>query len=64
MAALQSPRELVKSHWLLQELHLALVWALSLPPVLVEHWVVGMSMSIPIQILYNLFFIISQLLCH
>ena len=31
--------------WLLQELHLALDWALRRPLVLVEHWEAGMSLT-------------------
>ena len=31
--------------WLLQELHLALDWALRWPLVLVEHWEAGTSLS-------------------
>ena len=44
-AALQIPRELVEEQWLLQELHLALDWAVRRPPVLVEHWEAGVSLS-------------------
>ena len=45
MAALRTPGELVEEHWLLQELHLALDWAVRRPPVLVEHWEAGASLS-------------------
>ena len=41
MAALRTPGELAEEQWLLQELHLALDWALRRPPVLVEHWAGG-----------------------
>ena len=44
-AALRSLGELVEEQWLLQELHLALDWALRWPPVLVEHWEAGASLS-------------------
>ena len=44
-AALQIPRELVEEQWLLQELHLALDWAVRRPLVLVEHWEAGVSLS-------------------
>ena len=44
-AALQIPRELVEEQWLLQELHLALDWAVRRPPVLVEHWEARVSLS-------------------
>ena len=45
MAALQSPGELAEEQRLLQELYLALDQALRWPPVLVEHWATGMSLS-------------------
>ena len=45
MVALQSPGELVEEQQLLQELHLALDWAVRRPPVLVEHWEAGASLS-------------------
>ena len=45
MAVLQSPGELAESQRLLQELHLSLDPALRRPPVLVEHWLAGMSSS-------------------
>ena len=45
MVALQSPGELVEEQQLLQELHLALDRALRQPPVLVEHWEAGASLS-------------------
>ena len=38
VAALRPPGELAEEQRLLQELHLALDWALRRPPVLVEHW--------------------------
>ena len=44
--ALLSLGELVEEQRLLQELHLALHWALRWPLVLVEHWAVGVSSSI------------------
>ena len=43
--ALRSPGELAEEQQLLQELHLALDWALRWPPVLVEHWEAGASLS-------------------
>ena len=56
--ALQTPGEVEEEQRLLQELHLALGRALRLPPVLVEPWEAGASLSsvgrgqvIPIQIL-------------
>ena len=45
MAALQTPGELVEEQWLLQELHITLDRALRRPPVLVEHWEAGASLS-------------------
>ena len=45
MAALQTPGELVEEQWLLQELHITLDRALRRPPVLVEHWEAGVSLS-------------------
>ena len=45
MAALQTPGELVGEQWQLQELHLALDWAVRQPLVLVEHWVAEGSLS-------------------
>ena len=45
MAALQTPGELVGEQWQLQELHLALDWAVRQPLVLVEHWEAGTSLS-------------------
>ena len=71
-AALRTLGELVEEQWLLQELHLALDWALRRPPVLVEHWEAGASLSSmgegsdhprPNPIEFP-FFIISQFLCH
>ena len=44
-AALRTPGELVEEQWLLQELQLALGWALRRPPVLVEHREAGTSLS-------------------
>lgn len=44
-AALRTPGELVEEQGLLQELHLALDWAVRQPPVLVEHWEAGASLS-------------------
>ena len=44
-AALRTPGELVEEQCLLQELHLALDGALRWPPVLVEHWEAGASLS-------------------
>ena len=41
VAALRPPGELVEEEWLLQELYLALDWALRQPLVLVEHWAGG-----------------------
>ena len=35
----------MEEQWLLQELNLALAWALRLPLVLVEHWEAGASLS-------------------
>ena len=43
--ALRTLGGLVEEQWLLQELHLALDWALRRPPVLVEHWEAGASLS-------------------
>ena len=43
--ALRTPGELVEEQWLLQQLHLALDGALRRPPVLVEHWEAGTSLS-------------------
>ena len=74
MAALRTPGELAEEQWLLQELHLALDWALRRPPVLVEHWEAGASLSRmgegsghprpnPVEFPF-FFFIISQFLCH
>ena len=72
--ALLSLGELVEEQRLLQELHLALHWALRWPLVLVEHWAVGVSSSImgegtgdphPNLVEFLFFFlIISQFLCH
>ena len=45
MVALRPPGELLEEQWLLQELHLALDQALRQPPVLVEHWEAGASLS-------------------
>ena len=45
MGAPQSPGELVEEQRLLQELHLALDWALRRTPALVEHWEAGASLS-------------------
>ena len=45
MAALQSLAELVEEQRLLQELHLALGWAVRWPLVLVELWEAGVSLS-------------------
>ena len=45
MAALRSLGELVEEQQLLQELHLALDRALRQPPVLMEHWAAGASLS-------------------
>ena len=42
--AQRTPGELVEEQWLLQELHLALDWALRRAPVLVEHWEAGASL--------------------
>ena len=42
---LRSLAELVEEQKLLQELHLALDWAVRWPPVLVEHWEAGVSLS-------------------
>ena len=44
-AALRTPGELVEEQGLLQELHLAPDWAVRQPPVLVEHWEAGPSLS-------------------
>ena len=69
-AALQTLGELVEEQRLLQELHLALDWAVRRPPVLVEHWearhypVWGRGQVILVQICRIFFFIISQFLCH
>ena len=45
MVALRPLGELAEEQRLLQELHLALDWALRQPPVLVEQWAAGMSSS-------------------
>ena len=45
MAAVQPRGELVEEQQLLQELHLALDRALRQPPVLMEHWAAGASLS-------------------
>ena len=45
MAALQSLAELVEEQRLLQELYLALDWAVRWPLVLVELWEAGVSLS-------------------
>ena len=42
--ALRTPGELGEEQWLLQELYLALDWALRRPPVLVEHWEADVSL--------------------
>ena len=44
-AALRTPGELAEEQWLLQKLHLALDRALRRPPVVVEHWEAGVSLS-------------------
>ena len=44
-AALRTPGELVEEQRLLPELHPALDGALRQPPVLVEHWEAGTSLS-------------------
>lgn len=44
-AALRTLGELAQMQWLLQELHLALDWASRRPPVQVEHWEAGASLS-------------------
>ena len=44
-ATLRTPGELVEEQWLLQQLHLALDWAVRQPPVLVELWEAGVSLS-------------------
>ena len=44
-AALRTPGELADEQRLLQELHLALDRALRRPPVVVEHWEAGVSLS-------------------
>ena len=70
-AALQTPGELAEEQWPLQKLHLALDRALRRPPVVVEHWEAGMSLSSMAEGSGHLskscrisFFIISQFLCH
>ena len=45
MAALRTPGKLAEEQRLLQELHLAPDRALRWPPVLVEHWKAGASLS-------------------
>ena len=45
VAALRPQEELAEEQWLLQELHLALDGALRRPPVLVEDWEAGASLS-------------------
>ena len=49
--ALRTLGGLVEEQWLLQELHLALDWAVRQPPVLVEHWEAGEGSSHPCPIL-------------
>ena len=45
VAALRPREELAEEQRLLQELHLALDWAVRRPLVLVEHWEAGLSLS-------------------